>query len=232
MMRKILTTILAAFVFANLASAEERPVVIELYTSQGCSSCPPADALLQELATRDNVVALALHVDYWDYIGWKDKFADPEHTKRQRLYASVAGRRMIYTPQMIINGQEGVVGNRPRDVNELIRKYASKESYVDLDVTRTGDSLRITAKAMDGLTGTMSIQIARYRPKSTVDITKGENAGRTLNYSNIVTELTEVATWDTRRPLDVKALAQGDQPIVVLVQRDGLGPIEAVQVLR
>jgi hypothetical protein len=93
--------------------AQDRPVLVELFTSQGCSSCPPADALLHKLARRDDVVALALHVDYWDYIGWKDTFAKAAHSARQRAYAREAGRRMVYTPQMIINGADHVVIGRP-----------------------------------------------------------------------------------------------------------------------
>ena len=81
-------------------AAEQRPVVVELYTSQGCSSCPPADVMFNELAERDDVIVIALHVDYWDYIGWKDEFGDPAHADRQRAYANTAGRRSIYTPEM------------------------------------------------------------------------------------------------------------------------------------
>ena len=87
------------------AIAQDQPVVVELFTSQGCSSCPPADALLHELAARDDVVALAMHVDYWDYIGWKDVFGNPAHSARQRAYAKAGNRRMVYTPQMIVNGE-------------------------------------------------------------------------------------------------------------------------------
>ena len=110
---------------AGLAQAGG-PVVVELYTSQGCSSCPPADAFLaRELANRDDVIALALHVDYWDYIGWKDDFADPQHTDRQRDYARAAGQRTIYTPQMIIAGKDHVIGSHPAEVKKLIRAHAS-----------------------------------------------------------------------------------------------------------
>ena len=100
----------------STARAAEPVVVVELYTSQGCSSCPPADKLLAELASRKDVLPLALHVDYWDYIGWADVFADPAYTKRQRAYARVAGSRSIYTPQMIVGGKDHVIGFKPMAV--------------------------------------------------------------------------------------------------------------------
>ena len=105
-MRVIIPSIfcLVCTLWPFLVSAQERPVVVELFTSQGCSSCPPVDAYLHELAKQPNVIAIALHVDYWDYIGWEDSFADPAFTKRQRKYAHVQNERVIYTPQLMING--------------------------------------------------------------------------------------------------------------------------------
>ena len=92
--------------FSSAAMAQQQPVVVELYTSQGCSSCPPADAMFAELKDRKDVIAIALHVDYWDYIGWKDEFGHPAHADRQRAYAAKAGRRSIYTPEMVVHGQQ------------------------------------------------------------------------------------------------------------------------------
>mgnify|MGYP000680805641 CR=1 FL=1 len=121
------------------------PVVVELYTSQGCSSCPPADAFLErELAERDDVIALALHVDYWDYIGWKDDFADPAYTRRQRSYAHAAGHRTIYTPQMIIGGVDHVIGSHPSEVKGFIAQHEKLASDVSVTLERNGDSLEIT----------------------------------------------------------------------------------------
>ena len=133
----------ALFVPAHAQS----PVVVELFTSQGCSSCPPADALLHELAGRDDVIALALHVDYWDYIGWEDAFADPAHTQRQRQYALEAGRRSVYTPQMVINGQTAIVGTKPMALSEAIAHYATKDMGVELALARTDEGLEISAQA-------------------------------------------------------------------------------------
>ena len=218
-----------AFVLSSSVSgmAQDRPVLVELFTSQGCSSCPPADAFLHELAERDDVVALALHVDYWDYIGWKDTFASAEYTKRQRAYAREANRRMIYTPQMVINGLDHVVGNRPMDVNELIQMHRAKEARVALDVAREGNQVQIAASADQGQ-GYATVRMVRYTPKATVDIRRGENAGRKISYANVVTEMTVVADWDMQSPLNVDVDVQGDEPVVVLVQAGRHGPVEAV----
>lgn len=229
-MRKYLIPILAALLFpAAAAAAADRAVVVELFTSQGCSSCPPADAYLQELAARSDVVALALHVDYWDYIGWKDIFAKPAYTARQRAYARAAGRRMVYTPQMVINGQDHVVGNRPQDVEELIARHRSEgQQPVRLGVERTGERLTIRCEAPDKPGEPMLVQLIRYRPSDTVEIERGENAGRILDYTNIVTELTVLREWDGRQALTLETELAGDQPAVVLLQEAGHGPIVAV----
>ena len=103
-MRRLFAAVATSLALSTPAVADG-PVVVELYTSQGCSSCPPADAMLHDLAARPDVIALALHVDYWDYIGWVDEFADPAYTRRQKQYAQVAGNPSVYTPQMVIGGR-------------------------------------------------------------------------------------------------------------------------------
>ncbi|MFU1479292.1 DUF1223 domain-containing protein [Roseovarius sp. C7] len=217
---------------ATTLEAQGRAVVIELFTSQGCSSCPPADEYLHELAKRDDVIALALHVDYWDYIGWKDIFADPAYTARQRKYAKVAGRRMVYTPQMIINGQQDVVGNRPQDVTDLIDAHKAQPAQVRLHVTRQGREVQIKARDVTGQGHRWDVQIAAYRPKSPVKITRGENAGRTFTYANVVTELARVAQWQGDAPLAMTAKTPGDGPVAVIIQRSGLGRIGAAQIAK
>ena len=132
MIKQILNaTALAVFSFATPSVAQDsNPVVIELYTSQGCSSCPPADALLKEYADRDDVITLALHVDYWDYIGWADTLARPEHADRQRGYAAAAHKRTIYTPQMVLNGEDHVVGSHPDELAAGIQRHQARAKQV------------------------------------------------------------------------------------------------------
>jgi len=228
-MRQIITIFSAVLMFCLPVSlqAQDRPVVIELFTSQGCSSCPPADEFMQQLAARHDVIALSLHVDYWDYIGWADIFAKPEYTARQRGYAKSGGRRMIYTPQMIINGTDHVVGNRPRDVTELIEKHRSDADDIVLKATRDGSALRITARTDVARDMPMLVQLLRYRPEATVAIERGENAGKLLEYSNIVTEMTQLTVWDSSEPLAIDTQVSGDEPLVVLLQYPDFGTIEA-----
>ena len=218
----------AAISVATVGQAQDRPVLVELFTSQGCSSCPPADEFLHELAERENVVALAMHVDYWDYIGWKDVFAKPEFTSRQRAYARLGNRKMIYTPQMVINGRDHVVGSNPKDTNALISSHHKLPVEVDLKATRDGNTLSILGHAMSDSAETASVQVLRYRPKSTVEILRGENAGRTLSYANVVTDMQRVAQWDMSEPLNVDVDLVGDLPAVIIVQGDRNGPIKAV----
>jgi len=145
---QILTTTALSFSagIAAPAYAEQRPVVVELYTSQGCSSCPPADEILSSLNGRDDVIAIALHVDYWDYIGWKDEFSSPAYAERQRAYASQAGRRSIYTPEMVVNGQTDIVGAKPMALADAINEHKAAVQQMTLDVTRNEGHLIAAAR--------------------------------------------------------------------------------------
>ena len=205
--------------------ADDGPVVVELFTSQGCSSCPPADAMLHDLARQPDVIALALHVDYWDYLGWRDEFASPAHTARQRAYARAAGSRNIYTPQFIIAGQDVVVGAKPMEVMAGIRDHAMHDTGVDLTAVRTANGVRIEATAP--ARADMVVQLVRYMPEQSVDVLRGENAGQRLVYSNIVTSWDQIARWNGAAPLALDAVLSGSQPAVVIVQEAGNGPILA-----
>lgn len=205
--------------------AEERLVVVELYTSQGCSSCPPADAFLHELASRDDVLPLALHVDYWDYIGWADSFAQPAFTERQHAYARAAHQRTVYTPQMVVGGVDHVVGTRPMQTMDLIANHSAVPDEVELEVSRSGDTLSIH---VDGAIGEpLLVQLVRYRPSATVEILRGENAGRTLEYSNIVTSWEVVHRWPGSGASDIEVTISGPDSAAVILQRPGPGLILA-----
>lgn len=215
---------LAAGVWAQ--SAGKPVIVVELYTSQGCSSCPPADEFLHKLAKRADVVALSLHVDYWDYIGWKDVFADRKYTLRQHGYAQAGHRRSVYTPQMIIHGQDHVVGNHPKDVSEIIKRYQARAQNVAVRASRKGGQVIVSATGGQGA-GPMLIQLVRYEPEASVDIRRGENAGKTISYANVVREWQVIGEWSGAKPLSLKARAGGKLPMAVIVQKKGFGPIMA-----
>lgn len=213
---------------AGLPAAADGPVVVELFTSQGCSSCPPADALLGELADRDDVIALALHVDYWDYLGWVDEFASADHTERQRGYARAANSTMIYTPQIVVGGQEQIVGTKAMKLATLIDRHKSLPQRVKLKLTRNADgTLRVLAQRIGDGPAQMLVQMLRYVPEAEVDIRSGENAGKSVTYHNIVASLVSIATWNGESDLDMNADASGDNPAVVLIQDGSSGPILA-----
>lgn len=205
----------------------EPVVVVELYTSQGCSSCPPADEFLAMLASNPQILALALHVDYWDYIGWADKFAMPQFTDRQRAYAKAVGSRTIYTPQLIIGGLDRIEGFAPDETAEQLRRHLAADQTVLLTVTREGDTLVIRAEADPPLDTPVRVQLVRYTPDETVTIERGENAGKTITYRNIVTSWEGLGDWAGQEPLEIVAPFHGDQPGAVIVQTEGPAAILA-----
>jgi hypothetical protein len=147
MIRSLLTGLLAATALAvPPALAAERPVVVELFTSQGCSSCPPADALLSTLADRPDVLALAFHVDYWNRLGWTDPFSGPWATARQTAYAAQLGSDQVYTPQAVIDGRSDVVGS-DREALEAAIATARTEPTVPVALTPSDSGLQVEADA-------------------------------------------------------------------------------------
>lgn len=210
---------------ATVVTAQSGPVVVELYTSQGCSSCPPADEFLTKLAKRDDVIALALHVDYWDYIGWKDIFASPKFTDRQHAYARAAGKRMVYTPQMVVAGQDLVEGNKPSAVGRLIKAHNKAPAKVAISVTRNGNKVHITADPLVKGLGDLVVQMVRFSDGQTVRIKRGENAGRKIGYSNIVTEWKVLKKWNGKSRLSLAANMAGDDDCVIIIQAANHGSI-------
>ena len=228
-MRQIVSAAAGLWLCLGMSAIAEgrQGVVVELYTSQGCSSCPPADENLAALVDAPGVIALALHVDYWDYIGWSDTFADPKFTKRQKGYANAAGSKMIYTPQIIVNGRDRVEGNQAAKVAKAVSRGLGVDSPVTLIIDRDGDTVIIRAVANPPLSQGTRIQVVRYINASTVQIERGENAGKSITYRNIVTSWTDVGGWQGDQPLETSATATGDAPIVVIIQSAGFGEILA-----
>ncbi|SFI63961.1 DUF1223 domain-containing protein [Celeribacter neptunius] len=214
--------------------ADEPLIVVELFTSQGCSSCPPADQMMGELATHDGVLPLSLHVDYWDYIGWRDAFAQPEFTRRQKAYAHAAGKRTIYTPQMVVQGIDHLVGAKPMLLADLILRHRENAGApVSLSLRREGEALSIEAIPTGVLPSAMRLLVVRYDPHERVEIDRGENAGRVIDYTNIVTELRPVGDWNGVAPLVVSDVSlPGPAHTAVILQTvtpRGPGAILAAQ---
>lgn len=206
------------------------PVVVELFTSQGCSSCPPADAMLRDLARMDGVIALSLHVDYWDYIGWPDSFASPAHSSRQEAYARDAGERMVYTPQVIVGGQDRLIGGDAVAVMERINAHADLRTPVALSLDFERGRLRVEAPALT-LQRPLLVQVVRYIPEDEVVITGGENAGLTVAYGNIVTSWETVGAWTGEEGLDLDLPLEGTEPVAVILQEAGPGAVRAAATL-
>ena len=219
---------------ARDATAADRPlVVVELFTSQGCNSCPPADELLGELVKRDEVSGVSFHVDCWDYIGWHDTFAMPEAGLRQRSYVNRVGGRYVYTPQLVIGGKEQVVGHDRNAVEAAIEATAARP-MVELSTRKAeGDGQWIVDLAPAKLDSPATIWMVAYDDRQDVEIHRGENKGKNLAYHNVVRKLERLRTWDGRTPLslslDMKAVAgEGHDGCAVIVQEDGFGPILGV----
>lgn len=215
---------LAQIAAPRIATAAE-PVVVELFTSEGCSSCPPADEYLAEIADDPQVIALSLHVDYWDYIGWKDRFATPQYSDRQRAYAEMASTRSIYTPQMVIAGKDLVIGTNRDKIDGLIRSRLEAVPTVTLRLERQGDTLTIRAEAAAPLVQPLRVHLVRYIPMEKVSIERGENAGRVAVYRNIVSAWDNLGHWTGEAPLEMQTQVSGDLPVVVILQEDGPGRI-------
>ena len=226
-MRHIVSAICGLWLATTGAVQAEPVVVVELYTSQGCSSCPPADEFLEMLAMDPHVLPLALHVDYWDYIGWADVFAQAKFSDRQRAYATAIGSRTIYTPQFIIAGDDRIEGFDPSEIAKRLREQLETATAVVLTVTREGDHLVIRAEADPPLDAPVRVQLVRYEPEETVMIERGENAGKTITYRNIVTSWQRLDDWDGVTPLDVTAPYDGDLPGAVIIQDEGPAQILA-----
>lgn len=225
----------------------KRPTVVELFTSQGCPQCPPADAFFETLADRDDVIALAWHVDYWDYIGWPDQFASPACTARQKGYARANGARSIYTPQLVVGGSRFIGGAPAMLAADYNLDRGGDRGGPGVQIARDGDYVTVHLAPGPTMTagqagtnadaalagGVMAdVSLVRYIPEATVEIERGENAGKTIRYRNIVTEWTSLGTWDGEKAVTMGTHVMGDLPLVVIVQAAGYGPIIAAAALR
>lgn len=219
--------VVTALAFPGLAAAQRvPPVVVEFFTSQGCVSCPPADAVFRRIARRPEILALALHVDYWDYLGWKDIFGQPTHSRRQRAYAATEGKRSVYTPQMIIGGVDRVVGSDLAEVEKGIDAHLPLPPRAMVDLKREGGRIRLRVAPADvNGAGAADIHVVRYVPEAVVTIDSGENAGHVITYANIVTDWLTIARWDGVTAAELTFEAPGTEPVAVLVQRERHGPM-------
>lgn len=208
--------------------------VLELFTSEACSSCPPADALLKRYAERKDLVALTFHVDYWDYLGWKDTFASSKNSDRQRAYSKAMGDGMVYTPQMVVNGRLHIKGSNRAEIDSAIDKGARQLADRQAPVVVSSDKGQLVIEVGAGKPGAVdapaaTVWLAVVQKVATSSVRAGENSGKTLSYANVVRDLTPVGTWDGKPAtirLDGRAVMRHDtEACAVLVQQGPGGPI-------
>ena len=210
--------------------AAERKAVVELFTSQGCASCPPADALVSELARRDDVLALSFHVDYWNYIGWRDPFSKRQWSVRQRAYGDTLKRRYVYTPQIVVDGAAESVGSKRARVTDLIEAALRKEKIAVEVAHLDGETVRIRVPADSSYAGPgATVWLAFFDDEQTTAINSGENSGETLTNTNVVRSLARLGTWRGAAKewaLPVEAVGgTGRDGCAILVQVGGNGRI-------
>lgn len=182
---------LAAFSAPAMAAEIYMPKgVVEVFTSQGCSSCPPADKFVTSIAKDKNVLALAFHVDYWDYLGWKDTFAKPSYTDRQRSYSRSFNENQVYTPQAIINGRSHTVGSRAKTISATLDQYGATNMGLSVPVNAAikGDAIEVSIDAASKAKKA-TLWMVYFNNKRVVKVERGENRGRDLTYSNIVRDV-------------------------------------------
>src|SRR5262245_40923600 len=179
------------------ATSGETRAVIELFTSQGCSSCPPADKLLGELVADPSLVSVSLPIDYWDYLGWKDTLADPRHTARQRAYSGVRGDREVYTPQVVVNGSAHALGSSKGSIEKAIAKSRENPATLSLPikVSITNAGLSISLPEHGVLPSPAEVWITAVSRAVSVAIQRGENRGKTITYHNVARRWVKVGQW-------------------------------------
>lgn len=207
----------------GLAASQPNSVagVVELFTSQGCSSCPPADRLLSTMATDPSIVALSFPIDYWDFIGWKDTLASPEFTARQKAYAAALGEGRVYTPEAIVDGLFDAVGSDRAAIDHAVKigKEGKGALSVPIHLHELGGVLQIDIGV--GTDVPAAIYVLRVAKSRTVVIERGENSGRSMTYTNVVRAIHKVGEWDGKaESLKLTELKGDDEAYVVLVQQD------------
>jgi hypothetical protein len=225
-MRSIVIALLALVGLGSHARADT-PVVVELFTSQGCSSCPPADAVLADLARRPGVIALAWHVDYWNKLGWRDPYASAEATNRQRAYRNALKLPNLYTPQTVVQGAHDIVGTQGVEIDRAVDAARKQDGVAIQARWRDDGSLAIELPAA---TAAGTVRVITYDRAQSNDVTAGENAGHKLGTTHPVSASTALARWPgdattlTLRP----TVTPASEGIVVMLQADDLRVLGAV----
>jgi hypothetical protein len=212
------------------ASVAKRPTIVELFTSQGCSSCPPADIFMEELSEIDGVIALSYNVDYWDYLGWRDTLGSPAHSQRQYDYAKARGDMDVYTPQMIVDGSSHYVGSEKAAVKAAIRRSMAGKSSLWVPLSFAAEDKEFVVDvAAHSPAPHATLWLLAVAPRVSVKIERGENAGRDMSYCNVTRKLVPAGLWKGEA-LNLRLPREGvmnadTKGCVVLLQSGNVGPI-------
>jgi hypothetical protein len=217
---------LASLGLLSVQCAQGEPrAVIELFTSQGCSSCPPADKLAAEYAHDPSVIVMSLAVDYWDYLGWKDTLALSGHSNRQRAYAKARGDRQVYTPQVVVDGAVHALGSDKSAIEKAIRQEQSVALQLPVRIERSGDKLTVTVPASKDEKGQAEVWLCPIARSIPVAIGRGENSGHSITYTNVVRHWIKLGDWSGKAEsfdVPVKDIqAGGGDSAAVMVQTGG-----------
>jgi hypothetical protein len=227
--RTFITLFVATFGSLPAVAVAARPVVVELFTSQGCSSCPPADALLGELARKPNVIALAYHVDYWDELGWKDSFSIPEAAQRQRGYVRRLSKSGAFTPQAVVSGDTSLIGSNRAEMKQAI---AADRDALAIKLSMAGANVSI--HLLEPWNEPMDVYAVSYLDKATTKVGRGENARRSLEEFNIVRSFKHLGKWNgkpQKMSVPLASLPSDATSVAVLLQRPGQGAIAGAAAL-
>ncbi|MBL8836735.1 MAG: DUF1223 domain-containing protein [Alphaproteobacteria bacterium] len=212
------------------AQSPDRPIVVELFTSQGCNSCPPADEFLRELSTQPDVLAIEFHVDYWDYIGWRDPFAQRYFTERQRAYSRALEQRYVFTPQMVIDGRFQEVGSDRAAVLRLIER--ARTMRTDAPTIEAVPGERATVRVSGPVHGPAVVWAAALDPAHETDVLRGENGGRRLVNTNTVRRMQRLGVYSgTTEEYPMIACEPHQAVAIVLQGANGYGPIYAAKLI-
>ena len=228
-MKNVIKAWLALLSLVASTGAFAQPVVVELFTSEGCSSCPPADALVGELAKRPGVIALSYHVDYWDDRGWQDRFSIPEATLRQRGYVRRLSKSGAFTPQIVVSGDTSLLGSNRTEVEKAV---SGDRDALGLSLSKEGGNLHI--HFLEAWREAMDVYLVSYLKEATANIESGENAQRTLKHFNVVRSFQRLGTWNGRPQRMIAPLAElpRDASVVaVILQRKNQGAVAGAATL-
>jgi hypothetical protein len=189
--------LLCSSTFLHMPAQAQTRGVVELFTSQGCSSCPPADKLLAELANDPSLIAISVPIDYWDYLGWKDTLASAGNTARQKAYAHVRGDGQVYTPQAVVNGSVHALGSDKAAIERAIARsrQSGAMSLAPVTLAVAGGSINLAVPGVEGLPSAAEAWLCGLRKTATVIIARGENKGRTVTYHNVVRRWVKLGDW-------------------------------------